>query len=99
MSTDPKSGKHADQRQRSPLHVPARELHAQTVATIRRLLPFGNYEPADLGLARTIATQVVERYGENTAEEMARIRRDGIWNDHPAVQAALVAIKYVRQEG
>lgn len=43
--------------------------------------------------ARKIATDVLLVYGEFDDAEHHRFLNDGIWNDHPAVQSALVALR------
>jgi hypothetical protein len=50
------------------------------------------YTLAMLEEARRIATEVCEDYGEFDNAALARFRKNGIWNDHPAVQAALRAM-------
>ncbi|MBI1684428.1 hypothetical protein [Caulobacter hibisci] len=50
---------------------------------------FGQQTAAELAEARAAADAVMEDYGEG---DLARFRADGIWNDHPAVQAALRVI-------
>lgn len=62
----------------------------------RRLCAFGGYDQADLRMARLIAAEVCERYSYDTADELERIRKGEIWNDHPSVQAALAAIRVTK---
>lgn len=62
----------------------------------QKLCEFGGYGQEDLRLARLIGAQVCERYGMDTAEELDRIRKGEIWNDHIAVQASLAAIRITK---
>lgn len=50
-------------------------------------------EAALLKRARKIATDVLLVYGEFDDAGHHRFLNDGIWNDHPAVQSALVALR------
>ncbi len=50
-------------------------------------------DAALLKRARKIATDVLLVYGEFDAETHQKFLNDGIWNDHPAVQSALVALR------
>jgi hypothetical protein len=60
---------------------------------------FGSHNNDDLELARIIATQAIERYGFfNSEAEWDRFRKQGIWNDHDAVQAALVTIRLFHEK-
>ncbi len=43
--------------------------------------------------AKRCANAALAEYGEFTLEECKRYEEHGIWNDHPAVQAALLALK------
>lgn len=52
----------------------------------------------EMKLARLAAATAVIGYGEFTVEEWTRYNRDGIWNDHPAVQAAIEAIKLMKEQ-
>lgn len=72
------------------------KLHAPV--TITEDKPAPEYKPFGssvelLAKARRIATLVVEDWGQDTGEAMERIRAGNIWNDHPAVQAALMALQ------
>lgn len=57
---------------------------------------FHGYDKEDLTLAREIATKVMETYGDLTEVEWKHWREHGPWNDHPSVQSALAAIRYVK---
>jgi hypothetical protein len=46
-----------------------------------------------LATAREIACAAIERYGDLDDYGWHIYRNHGIWNDHSAVQAALIAIK------
>jgi FtsZ-binding cell division protein ZapB len=58
----------------------------------------GPFVGADAELARACAMAVIERYGSDDPQEMERIRTNGIWNDHVAVQSALAAIHHFRKQ-
>lgn len=62
----------------------------------QKLCEFGGYDQSDLRMARLIAAKVCERYGQDTGDELDRIRKGEIWNDHIAVQAALSAIRITK---
>lgn len=49
---------------------------------------------AELAEAREVATVAIEKYGDwqQQQELWDRFRRQGIWNDHAAVQSALAVI-------
>lgn len=64
----------------------------------RGLCEFHGYAKDDLAMARLIAAEVCQTYGQDTPEELDRIRRGEIWNDHVAVQAALAAIRVTKGE-
>ncbi len=51
----------------------------------------------DLELARKVAMEAWEKYGGDDGPTCDRIRANGIWNDHIAVQAAIAAIKELRR--
>lgn len=54
---------------------------------------FGQHTPEELEEARAIATDAIEMYGDFPNQEIwDRFRSGGIWNDHVAVQAAIVAV-------
>lgn len=53
--------------------------------------PFG-VDAALLETARGIASDVLEVYGDFDEHQWKMFRERGIWNDHPAVQAALAAL-------
>lgn len=57
---------------------------------------YGTHTDEELAQARTIALQVVERYGDDDEHALERMRRNGIWSDHPAVQAALVTLRLAK---
>jgi hypothetical protein len=57
--------------------------------------PFG-ISPEDFEQAKAIATHVVRLWGQGGAEEQRKVTELGIWGDHPAVQAAVEAIKWCR---
>ncbi len=42
--------------------------------------------------AREIASSVMEKYGDFSDAQWEIFRTQGIWNDHPAVQAVLIAL-------
>lgn len=46
----------------------------------------------DAELARACAMAAIQDYGTDDPETHQRILKDGVWNDHVAVQAALAAI-------
>ncbi len=50
-------------------------------------------EAALLKRARKIATDVLLVYGEFDKVDQQKFLNGGIWNDHPAVQSALVALR------
>lgn len=59
----------------------------------------GVHDREDLEAARGIASAAIDTYGDfETKEIWDQYRTRGIWNDHVAVQAALVAIKMMRAE-
>ena len=51
----------------------------------------------DAQLARDCAIAAIRDYGTDDPETHQRIMRDGVWNDHVAVQAALAAIHNIRK--
>jgi len=55
--------------------------------------PFVGY---DAELARAAAMSVIEWYGNDSPITHQRILKNGIWNDHVAVQSALAAIYHLR---
>ena len=59
----------------------------------------GPFIGEDAELARACAMAVIPDYGSDDAVTHARIMKNGIWNDHVAVQAALTAIHYIRKHG
>lgn len=58
----------------------------------------GPFIGPDAELARACAMAVLPFYGMDEPDEYQRILKDGIWNDHVAVQAALAAIHNMRAE-
>lgn len=52
-----------------------------------------NQTEAQMKLAREYACQAVEVYGEGDAREHDAAVLRTLWNDHPAVQSALLAIQ------
>lgn len=68
-----------------------------TPETVAELLgSWSSATPAELERARMIATAAVEKWGDEDEHAFARLRSGGIWNDHAAVQAALVALRAPR---
>lgn len=63
---------------------------------LEKVSRFHGYDKDDLVLAREIAKEVMERYGDLTEVEWKHWREHGPWNDHPSVQSALAAIRYVK---
>lgn len=57
---------------------------------------FGSHKWNELEAAKIIAQEAIERYGDLTQHEMDRMRSNGIWADHCAVQAALAAIRMIK---
>lgn len=53
---------------------------------------------ATLKRARVIATSACEDYGEFDDAGWDKFTKSGIWNDHPSVQAAIMALKETRTE-
>jgi hypothetical protein len=51
----------------------------------------------DAELARACAMAAIKDYGTDDPDTHQRILKDGIWNDHVAVQAALAAIHNLRK--
>jgi hypothetical protein len=58
----------------------------------------GPFSGADAELARACAMAVIPFYGSDDKVTHARIVKNGVWNDHVAVQAALAAIHYLKTE-
>ena len=56
----------------------------------------GPFSGPDAELARSCAMAVIEWYGADDPITMERIRKNGIWNDHIAVQSALAAIHHLK---
>lgn len=56
----------------------------------------GPFIGPDVELARAAAMAVLPFYGSDDAITHERIMKNGIWNDHVAVQAALAAIHYLK---
>ncbi len=56
----------------------------------------GPFTGPDAEIARACALAAVADYGSDDAITHGRIMKDGIWNDHVAVQAALATIHYIR---
>lgn len=59
----------------------------------------GPFIGPDAELARACALAVIVDYGNDDPVTHARILKNGIWNDHVSVQAALTAIHYIRKHG
>lgn len=57
----------------------------------------GPFIGPDAELARACAMVTIQDYGNDDPDTHQRIMRDGIWNDHVAVQAALTAIHSIRK--
>lgn len=57
----------------------------------------GPYLGPDTDLARECAMAVIPDYGNDDEITHQRIMKNGIWNDHVAVQAALTAIQHMRK--
>ena len=55
----------------------------------------GPFMGSDAELARACAMAVLPYYGSDDGDTHQRILKDGIWNDHVAVQAALAAIHHL----
>lgn len=53
----------------------------------------------DAEFARACAMAAVKDYGDDDVETHQRILKNGVWNDHVAVQAALAAIHNLRKAG
>ena len=60
--------------------------------------PFG-VSQQDLELARRIASETIERYGDFDEAYWKMFREGGIWNDHVSVQTAISVIKHLRAQG
>ena len=73
----------------------AAKIRAQAYDYVRR---FGTASADDLEAARAIAMGAIEMYGDLNEAEMKDAEERGIWNDHVAVQAALAAIRMMREE-
>lgn len=58
----------------------------------------GPFVGPDAELARACAMAVIPWYGNDDAVTHQRILKDGIWNDHVAVQAALAAIHHLKSQ-
>src|SRR6185312_10104891 len=57
---------------------------------------FGQHKAEELVAARAIADAALTGYGDFDEAGWQRYRSEGIWNDHVAVQAALIAIRLFR---
>lgn len=57
----------------------------------------GPFTGPDAELARACAMITIPDYGNDDPDTHQRIMRDGIWNDHIAVQTALTAIHSIRK--
>lgn len=56
----------------------------------------GPFVGPDAELARAAAMAVIPWYGDDDETTHQRILKDGVWNDHVAVQAALAAIHHLK---
>lgn len=79
-------------------HMPTTEKHDNIKVEAEQVIrTFGMTDHADLDAARAIASAAIDTYGDfPNGEIWEQYRSQGIWNDHVAVQAALVAIKMSR---
>lgn len=59
----------------------------------------GPYIGPDIELAQACAMAVIPDYGNDDPITHGRIMKDGIWNDHVAVQAALTMLQHLRSVG
>jgi hypothetical protein len=59
----------------------------------------GPWTGPDTELARACAEAIIPWYGTDDSFNHKRILEQGIWNDHPAVQAALAMIHHIRKHG
>ena len=59
----------------------------------------GPFTGHDAELARACAMAVIPFYGDDDEVTHQRIMKDGVWNDHVAVQAALACIHYFKTKG
>lgn len=57
----------------------------------------GPWTGPDAEFAQACAMAAIKDYGDEDPEVLQRILRDGVWNDHVAVQAALAAIHTLRK--
>jgi len=57
----------------------------------------GPWIGADAELARACTMVAIKDYGNDDSDTHQRILKDGVWNDHVAVQAALAAIHSIRK--
>lgn len=58
---------------------------------------FGSHTPDELEAARAVATAAHEIYSSFDPPEWERFKKDGIWNDDVAVQAALAMYKLCKE--
>lgn len=58
----------------------------------------GPWVGVEAELARACAMAVIPWYGSDDAVTHQRIMKDGVWNDHVAVQAALAAIHHLAEQ-
>lgn len=59
-------------------------------------LYFGNITKEELDLAREIATEVCQKYGDFDDASYHQFMNHGIWNDHVSVQTAIATIKRMK---
>ncbi|MEM7069836.1 MAG: hypothetical protein AAF478_13240 [Pseudomonadota bacterium] len=58
---------------------------------------FGDHRSSDLALARRIASISSEKWGSGDQHEYEAVVEGNIWNDHHAVQSALLAIHVLKR--
>lgn len=58
---------------------------------------FGNQTPDELEIARAVATAAHETYSSFDPPEWERFKKNGIWNDDVAVQAAIAMYRLCKE--
>lgn len=58
----------------------------------------GPFIGPDIELARACAMAVIPFYGNDDEVTYRRILKNGVWNDHVAVQSALAAIHHLKSK-